>query len=1051
MKDNTIKKVLVLGSGPIKIGQAAEFDYAGSQACRALKEEGCTVILLNSNPATIQTDTSVADIVCIKPLLPEVVEEILKEYRPDGVVATLGGQTGLNLCMECGRRGIWEKYGCKVLGTQPDAVERAEGREPFRKAMLDANQPIIASRGISTVAEAQEFVMQNPLPVILRPDFTLGGSGNSVIWSVEELVVKTEDALTASPVGRALIERYLVGWHEIEVEVVRDGAGNALAVCSMENIDPMGVHTGDSIVVSPVLTLTDREWQMIRTAAIRIVNVLDIRGACNVQFAFAPDGTEYYVIEVNPRASRSSALASKATGYPIARIAAKIALGLNLTEMANPVTGAGSALSEPTLDYVAVKVPSWPFDTFPQADASLGPRMKATGEVLALGTTFSQAMVKACRSLERGRLLPDRRMRVWDTKKLWEQINAPTNLRLEAITELLRRSSVTVEEMVKKTHIRKYFIEQLNKIQLAEKYLEEDGIGENNENLITARLCGLSTGQIATALNISRIKAEKLIEKAGVVTGYREVDGCAGEFPSGSGYYYGVYGAGSDAWEEAEGGIAVLGSGAIRIAQGVEFDYCCVKAVEALRRRGIRAIMMNVNPETVSTDHDISDALYLEPLTVDDAMPVLKREKVRGVFACFGGQTSLRLGLDLADEGIELMGPSATVIDAAEDRGKFAQLLTKLKIPEPEGVDVATLDEGRAVAQKLGYPLMVRPSFVIGGVAMKTVYSEPQLLEVLAEAFEAVPGQKVMVDRFLSGREFECDALCDGPDVLIPGIFEHIDPSGIHSGDSIAIFPSFSLTEEQQHEILKVVQLISTELNIKGLLNIQFVLRDGVFWIIEANPRASRTVPIGSKISKVPMVDMAVGIALGEKLRDMGYELGLMPFGGIWGAKVPVFSNDKLPGIDPKLGPRMMSTGESLGLGENLADALMDGLEGAGWRPPKKGRILMSIADTHKAEAMSVAAQFRSMGWYVDATAGTAAYLSRWGIDVKAIALEDLVDKLRGGEWDLVLNIPGGNERNIQQGADIRRQASAAGIACLHSIAAAMATANSISKNNKKK
>ncbi|MFA7366149.1 MAG: carbamoyl-phosphate synthase large subunit [Synergistaceae bacterium] len=1047
MKDNSIKRVLVLGSGPIRIGQAAEFDYAGSQACRALKEEGCEVILLNSNPATIQTDLTVADIVCIKPLLPEVVEEILSEYRPDGVVATLGGQTGLNLCMECDKRGMWKKYGCKVLGTQPDAIERAEGREPFRKAMIDADQPIIASRGISSVAGAQEFAMHSPLPLILRPDFTLGGSGNSVVRNIEDFVVQVEDALTASPVGRALIERYLEGWHEIEVEVVRDNIGNALAVCSMENIDPMGVHTGDSIVVSPALTLTDREWQMLRTAALKIVDVLEIRGACNVQFALSPDGNEYYVIEVNPRASRSSALASKATGYPIARMAAKIAIGLNLTEMANPVTGAGSALSEPALDYVAVKVPSWPFDTFPQADSSLGPRMKATGEVLALGATFAQALVKACRSLERGRYLPDRRMRSWETRKLWEQITAPTYLRLEAITELLRRSSVSVDEMSKRTHIRKYFIEQLNKIQLAEKYLEEDG--PVNGNVVSARLHGMSISRISASAGISKEETLKILESENCHTGYREVDGCAGEFPSGSGYYYAAYGVKSDPWEESEGGIAVLGSGAIRIAQGVEFDYCCVKAVEALRRRGIRAIMMNVNPETVSTDHDISDALYLEPLYIDDAMAVLEREKARGVFACFGGQTSLRLGLDLATEGIRLLGPDQDVIDAAEDRGKFSRLLQKLGISQPAGVDVASIEEARAIAEKLGYPLMVRPSFVIGGVAMKVVYSEKEMLDVLSEAFQAVEGQKVMIDRFLQGKEFECDAVCDGADVLIPGIFEHIDPSGIHSGDSIAVFPSFSLTDEQQAQVLKTVKMISKELDIHGLLNIQFVLKDGLFWIIEANPRASRTVPICSKISKIPMVDLAVGVALGEKLTDMGYGLGILPKTDKWGVKVPVFSNDKLPGIDPKLGPRMMSTGESLGLGDNLADAMMDGLQGAGWMPPAKGRILMSIADSQKAESMSTAAQFTALGWNVDATSGTSDYLSKWGLEVNKVPQEELVERLRKGEWDLVLNIPGGNERHIMHGAELRRSASAAGVPCLHSMAAAWAVANSLSKKNK--
>ena len=1044
MRDSSIKKVLVLGSGPIKIGQAAEFDYAGTQACRALKEEGCSVILLNSNPATIQTDDSVADVVYIRPLLPETVESILKEHHPDGVVATLGGQTGLNLCMQCEKLGMWKRYKCRVLGTQPEAIERAEAREPFRRAMLEAHQPIIASRGITTVAEAQEFALHTPLPLILRPDFTLGGSGNSVIRDVESFVVQTEDALTASPVGHALIERYLEGWHEFEVEVVRDNAGNSLAVCSMENIDPMGVHTGDSIVVSPVITITDREWQLLRTAALKIVEVLDIRGACNVQFAFAPDGSEFYVIEVNPRASRSSALASKATGYPIARMAAKIALGLDLTEMANPVTGAGSALSEPALDYVAVKVPSWPFDTFPQADAALGPRMKATGEVLALGSCFAQALVKAYRSTARGRTLPDVKMRRWETRRLWEEVNAPTNLRLEAMTELLRRSSATVDELAEKTHIRRYFIEQLNNIQLAEKYLEEDGAV--NGNIKNAALLGFLPGRIARAADISLEETQKRLEEEGCTTGYREVDGCAGEFPSGSGYYYGICGAADDPAEKHSGGIMVLGSGPIRIAQGVEFDYCCVKAVEALRSRGIRAIMMNVNPETVSTDHDISDALYLEPLTAEDALPILEREEAAGVFACFGGQTSLRLGLDLAEEGIKLFGPTAEVIDAAEDRGKFSRLLSKIGVPEPEGVDVASVDEALAVARRLGYPIMVRPSFVIGGVAMKAVYSEKELRGVLAEAFLAVPGQKVMVDRFIAGREFECDALCDGEEVLIPGIFEHIDPSGIHSGDSIAVFPSFSLTEDQQQEVLRFVKIISKELDIHGLLNIQFVLSGGIFWIIEANPRASRTVPIVSKISKLPLVDIAVGLALGEHLKDMQYGTGLWPESGLWGVKVPVFSNDKLPGLDPKLGPRMMSTGESLGIADNLAAAILDGLRGSGWNPPAAGRLLMSISDSEKSEAMPVASQFAALGWTIDATEGTAAYLRKWGIKVNTVGREELVKKLREGLWDLVLNIPGGNERHLTDGAAIRKHACDAGIPCLHSIAAAWAVSAGIAR-----
>ena len=557
---------------------------------------------------------------------------------------------------------------------------------------------------------------------------------------------------------------------------------------------------------------------------------------------------------------------------------------------------------------------------------------------------------------------------------------------------------------------------------------------------------GFTASQIACAAGLTEEEARKIIKEEGCAAGYREVDGCAGEFPSGSGYYYGAPGAGDDPHGAHEGGVVVLGSGPIRIAQGVEFDYCCVKAVEALRRRGVRAIMMNVNPETVSTDHDISDALYLEPLTVDDAMPILEREKAAGVFACFGGQTSLRLGLDLAERGVKLFGPGAEVIEAAEDRGQFSRLLARIGVPEPKGVDVASVEEALEAADRLGYPLMVRPSFVIGGVAMRAVYDEKALVAVLKEAFEAVPGQKVMVDQFLAGREFECDALCDGGDVLIPGIFEHIDPAGIHSGDSIAVFPSFSLTKEQQDEVLNFVSTISRELNVHGLLNIQFVLRGGAFWIIEANPRASRTVPIASKISGLPLIDIAVGLALGEKLRDMPYGVGLHPESGLWGVKVPVFSNDKLPGLDPKLGPRMMSTGESLGMANNLSDAIMEGLRGTGWTPPQAGRILMSIADSEKSEAMPVAALFKQLGWTVEATAGTAAYLKKWGIEAGCVEREDLVKRLRSGGWDLVLNIPGGNERHIADGTLIRRHACSAGIPCLHSISAAWAVAAGLGK-----
>lgn len=1040
MKNQT---VLVLGSGPIRIGQAAEFDYSGSQACRALKEEGVRVILLNSNPATIQTDRSMADLVYIQPLTMDVIREILEEHRPDGVVATLGGQIALNLCVQCEEAGIWTRYGTRILGTPVESVIRAEGREAFRQAMLSIGQPVVSSRYIASIEEALDFCTEDEFPFIIRPDFTLGGTGGGVARNMSELRERVAEGLRASPVNRVLVERYLEGWREIEAEVVRDHKGNSLCVCSMENVDPMGVHTGDSIVVSPVLTLNDRQWQRIRKASLDIVETIGVEGACNVQLAIHPEGKEYAVIEVNPRASRSSALASKATGYPIARMAAKIALGKTLTEMPNPVTGVGSALSEPALDYVVVKLPRWPFDSFPQADRKLGTRMKATGEVLALGLSFEEALLKAFRSLDGPDRLRDQAVRSMTEDELWEEVLLPTDRRIPSIMELMRRGTAP-ENIDSRTCIHPYFIRKLKTLVELEEELAK---GLDTENMQRAKTMGFSDEAIGFFSGNSLEDVAVARQNAKLRKAYREVDGCAGEIPSGSGYYYGTWGPQGDPFPADErDAIAVIGSGAIRIAQGVEFDYCCVKAVEALKRRNLRAVMINNNPETVSTDHDISDALYVEPLHVEDVTDVLEREKVKGILAAFGGQTSLKIGQQVDQKGFTILGNSCDSVDATEDRGRFATILDELEILHPRGETASTETEALKIAEETGFPLMVRPNFVIGGIAMRVVNRPEEFLDVVRSAFLAEPDQQILIDRFLPGREFEVDALCDGEDVLIPGIFEHLDPAGVHSGDSIAIFPDISLTSDQKQDITSAVRKISSHLKLKGLMNVQFVLNEGTVYVIEANPRASRTIPIVSKLSQIPMVDIAVGLALGEKLRDIFPRMDEYVYSGPFGVKTPVFSTEKLPGLDHRLGPQMQSTGEALGVHGTVGQALREALRGSEWDIPKKGRLLLSVRDERKGDTPPLAALFRSLGWEVDGTPGTALILNRWGlktgIENKG---QSLLEQIREGKWDLVINLPGLNPGNIRDGYDIRRTALEEKILCLHSLEAATALAISLS------
>jgi len=1039
------KTILVLGSGPIRIGQAAEFDYSGSQACRALKEEGTRVILLNSNPATIQTDQSMADLVYIQPLTMDVIRQILDEHHPWGVVATLGGQIALNLCVQCEKAGIWAKYGTKVLGTPVEAINKAEGRESFRQAMIAIGQPVVRSKYVATIEEALDFCSENEFPYIIRPDFTLGGTGGGVAGDMEELKERVAEGLRTSPVNRVLVERYLEGWREIEAEVVRDSDGNSLCVCSMENVDPMGIHTGDSIVVSPVLTLNDRQWQRIRKASLDIVQAIGVEGACNVQLALRPDGEEYAVIEVNPRASRSSALASKATGYPIARMAAKIALGKKLTELPNPVTGVGSALSEPALDYIVVKLPRWPFDSFPQADKKLGTKMKATGEVLALGLTFTQSLLKAFRSLDGPDRLKDSVISSMSDEELWNEVTLPTDRRVLSILELMRRG-ITAGEITEKTWIHPYFVEQLRTIAEMEMDFSKNGL--TVAKVKKAKIMGFSDETISffASKPIEEVAAVK--QETGLVKAYREVDGCAGEIPSGSGYYYGTYGpsAGDPFPSDDRPAMAVIGSGAIRIAQGVEFDYCCVKAVDALRRRNYRAVMINNNPETVSTDHDISDALYVEPINEEDVMDVLRQEKISGVFTSFGGQTSLKMGQQLDNRGIRIMGNSCDSVDATEDRGRFAAILDELNILHPKGSAASTEEEAQKIAEEIGFPLMVRPNFVIGGVAMQVVNRSEEFMDVVRTAFRAEPDQHILIDRFLPGREFEVDALCDGDEILIPGIFEHLDPAGVHSGDSIAIFPDISLTVHQKKDVKDSVKKLSSSLNLKGLMNVQFVLNEGAVYVIEANPRASRTIPIVSKLTQIPMVDIAVGIALGERLHDLFPQYEEYCYTGPFGVKSPVFSTEKLPGLDHRLGPQMQSTGEALGVDGTVSQALWEALRGSDWNIPEQGRLLLSVRDEKKGDTPPLAALFIAQGWKVDATPGTAAILKKWGLKIETQDKgEALLEDIQKRKWDLIINLPGLQPSHIKDGYAIRRTAIEERIPCLHSLEAASALAISLS------
>lgn len=1025
-KDNSIRRVLVIGSGPIVIGQAAEFDYAGSQACRALREEGVEVVLVNSNPATIMTDYHLADRVYLEPLTSEFVTGVIVRERPDALLPGLGGQTGLNLARELAVTGVLDRYGVRLLGTPLAAIEKAEDRELFKETMAAIGEEVPPSQAVSSVDEACAFAATSGFPLIVRPAFTLGGSGGGCARSLAELKAVVHRGLKLSPIGQVLVEKSLEGWKEIEYEVMRDAADNCITVCNMENLDPMGIHTGDSVVVAPSQTLTNSEYQLLRSAALKIIRALGIVGGCNIQFALDPAGKRYYVIEVNPRVSRSSALASKATGYPIAKVTAKVALGLRLDEIQNPVTGETWACFEPALDYVVVKVPRWPFDKFKQGDRRLGTQMKATGEVMALDRTLEGALLKAVRSLEVGLdhpLAPS--LESLTREEIAAALSEVRDDRLLLLFTALRRG-FGVEELARLTRIDPFFLGKLQNIVATERELAK---GLTAERLARAKRLGFTDAAVSRFSGSSQDAVRRLKAELGLAPGYKMVDTCAAEFSAATPYYYSTY-AGCDEVEVDERPkVAVFGSGPIRIGQGIEFDYCSVHAVWAACTAGYETILINNNPETVSTDFDTADRLYFEPLHPEDVASVLEKEKPQGVIAQFGGQTALNLAVELGDK-FPLLGTSAANLAAAEDRMLFDKLLARLGLARPAGGAVTDLEAGLELAERLSFPVLVRPSFVLGGRGMEVVATRDELQGYLAEALAASPGHPILIDRYLPGKEVEVDALADGEEVLIPGIMEHIERAGIHSGDSIAVYPVFSLPPELIPQIVATTRVLARGLGVKGLINIQFVYHNGNLYVLEANPRASRTVPFLSKVTGIPLVSLATRLMLGERLADLGVEPGLVQPRNLVAVKAPVFSLGKLTRVDPRLGPEMKSTGEVLGIDRTLPAALYKALAAAGQALPPAGTLLLAAADRDKEALVPAVRELKDLGWEFVATPGTARYLSAEGLRVEALEHATAMDAVRAGTVDAVVSTPGHRPGSLTFGFNLRRLAVEYGLPC---------------------
>lgn len=1036
-KRKDINSILVIGSGPIIIGQAAEFDYAGTQACMALKEEGYRVILVNSNPATIMTDTEMADSVYIEPLTLEFVSRIIRKERPDAILPTLGGQTGLNLAVVLSEAGVLEECGVEVLGTKLSAIQQAEDRDLFRTLMNELGEPVPDSEIIHNMDEAKAFVEQIGYPVIVRPAFTLGGTGGGICHNDAELNEIVTSGLKNSPVTQCLLEKSIAGFKEIEYEVMRDSNDNAIVVCNMENIDPVGIHTGDSIVVAPSQTLSDREYQMLRNTSLKIIRALKIEGGCNVQLALDPDSFQYYIIEVNPRVSRSSALASKATGYPIAKLAAKIAVGLTLDEMMNPVTGKTYASFEPALDYVVSKIPRFPFDKFESAKRNLGTQMKATGEVMAIGRTFEESLLKAIRSLEAkvyhfalndGENVSD--------ELLEKRIRVAGDERLFYVAEAMNRG-VSIETIHDWSKIDLFFLHKLEGIIKLEKELADHPF--DLEYAKTAKEKGFADIQLAKLWNSTELEIYNWRKDNKLVPVYKMVDTCAAEFESETPYYYGTYEDENESVVTDKKSIVVLGSGPIRIGQGIEFDYATVHSVWAIKEAGFEAIIINNNPETVSTDFSVSDKLYFEPLTIEDVMHIIDLEKPEGVVVQFGGQTAINLAAELANRGVKILGTSLEDLDRAEDRDKFESSLHALGIPQPEGKTALTVEEAVKVAATIGYPVLVRPSYVLGGRAMQIVYKEEELIPYMEKAVIASPGQPILIDRYLTGKEIEVDAICDGVDVVIPGIMEHIERAGVHSGDSIAVYPPQSLSAEIKQTLIDYTTRLAKGLNIVGLLNIQYVVSKGEVFVLEVNPRSSRTVPFLSKITNVPMAKIATKVILGNSLKEQGYTSGLVEEQQGVFVKVPVFSFAKLRRVDITLGPEMKSTGEVMGKDITLEKALYKGLVASGMKIQTFGTVLLTIGDKDKEEALLLAKRFVNIGYSLMATSGTAEFLQDNHIPVKVVDKiggdgTTLIDVIRNGQAQFVFNTFSKGSQPARDGFRIRRESVENGIPCLTSL-----------------
>ncbi len=1057
-------KVLIIGSGPIVIGQAAEFDYAGTQACKAMREEGVTSVLVNSNPATIMTDEGIADVVYIEPLTVDMITRIIEREHPDGLLPTLGGQTGLNLAVDLADAGVLEKYNVRALGTSIETIRMAEDRELFKQMLLRIGEPVPPSDTVTSLEEARKVSKEIGLPLVIRPAYTLGGTGGGFATTRDELETAVTTGLNASPISQVLLESSVVGWKEIEYEVMRDGADNCITVCNMENIDPMGVHTGDSIVVAPSQTLTNKEYQMLRTASLKIIRALGVEGGCNIQFALDPNSNDYYVIEVNPRVSRSSALASKATGYPIARVAAKIAIGKRLDEIPNAVTGKTMASFEPALDYLVVKIPRWPFDKFASGDRVIGTQMKATGEVMAIDRTFEAALQKAVRSLEFSN-----RSLLWEDPQ-WELgkgINYyplhPNDLRLWAVMAALRRD-ITTADIFERTKIDLWFLEKLKNIIDMERTLLSQTL--TPELMWQAKRLGFSDEQIATLADRLPEQVRQQRHSWNIKPVYKMVDTCAAEFDAATPYFYSSYEQENEAEPLRGNKAVVIGSGPIRIGQGIEFDYCSVHSAWALQEAGFQSIIVNSNPETVSTDFDTSDRLYFEALDEESLRDILENEMGDAgntptpSIVQFGGQTAINLAEPLFRSGMPLLGSSSETIDLAEDRKRFENFLSQLGIPQAPGSAVTTIDEALKVASLIGFPVLVRPSYVLGGRAMEIVHDAGELERYIKLAIDLDTGHPVLIDKYLLGKEAEIDAVGDGESVFIPGIMEHIERAGVHSGDSMAVYPGVNLTKAEIDTIVDYSVQIGLALNINGLMNIQFVIvsnadsKGSTVYVLEVNPRASRTIPFISKVTGVPMVDIAIRVMLGKSLKEQGYSTGLLPSKNLVAIKAPVFSMSKLLGVDTYLGPEMKSTGEVMGIDFTFNAALAKALLAAGLMLPPRGTILFSIADRDKTEALPIIKKFHQAGYRFYATEGTSALLQSAGLPVKMISKKlseghpNIVDIIRDGTVDGIVNTITGGRIPLRDGFQIRRAAAEKRIPCFTSLDTARAAAEALANGS---